>query len=251
MAEKLVATLKAENMATANLKSRLAELTKTFKSNQLFIGYSKTYQPLNENGDQLPPESKELVTTTKEELSWLKEVWVDAVSKSLRKEATNCVARADLTLFGQTFEDVPATALLNLENKLRLLKAALLHVPTLDPNKKWEVDNEFRQSFKVVPDDWKYRTQKVPKSMELSPATDKHKAQVEIIHVDENTGKWITRITSGGVSSSEISEMLKRVDRTLEAVVSAREEANMVETEDCASGLAETIFEGITGPLGE
>jgi hypothetical protein len=51
-----------------------------------------------------------------------------------------------------------------------------------------------------------------------SPATDKHPAQVEVVHEDKNVGKWKTIYLSGAIPARDQHDMLARVKKVIEAV---------------------------------
>lgn len=72
--------------------------------------------------------------------------------------------------------DVPVDFLLDLEKAIPRWRAMFAAMPTLDPSRKWEKDR---------PGVWKSdspktsQTEKVMYPVELSPATEKHPAQVK------------------------------------------------------------------------
>lgn len=249
MAEKMSVLLKREAQSAQAYRERLKDLIRSFRDNRpRFGGITKTYTPFAEGGDEAPPERKEVGATVKEDLAWFKNFFVQAVDAAVQKEATNQHAKADLKLFGHEFKDLPATALLNLEGKLKELKNAVVHMPVLDDAKDWVADDGNRGTFRQNPDEWTYRTEKRPYNHIKAPATDKHAAQVEVLYRDENIGKWTKRIFSGAVSVAKKADLLARIDEAVSAVVKAREEANMVEvakTDTIAQRIFESIFDGI------
>ncbi len=246
MAEQLSSFLRREALANLNFRERRTDLAKTFREHrQRFEGVTKTYKPLEEGASQLPDETKTVGTTVREELDWFRPFFVNAVSTSFVKEATNQRARATLHVFGLDFKEVPATALLNLEGKLKELKATIKHLPTLEDSKTWTPDNRQRGTKRIDPDDWTYRTEKKPYNHVKSPATDKHPAQVEVLQHDQHVGKWTKRHFSGAISTEAKAIMMSRVDEAIREVVSAREEANKVEILAPGTDIGAKIFDAI------
>lgn len=241
--------LKHEAMAAENFRSRLAGLQKTFKDGRaLFAGLTKSYEPLYSEGQQFPGETKEVETTVSEELLWFKEFFVTAINASVRKEKTNQKAETQVTILGEELGMLPATALLNLENKLKLLKNVMIHIPTLPTSVKWENHDDSRKIFVKTPSDWDYRTEKTPERFVKHEGDNKHPPQVEIIYVDNKVGKWNKRLFSGAISTAVKSEMLKNIDKAIDEVVAARELANLVEAEeieDIGTKLFNKLFEEI------
>lgn len=246
MAEQLSSFLRREAQANLNFRERRTDLVRTFRENRVrFEGLRKTYKPNSENGVQLPDETKVVGTTVREELEWFRPFFTEAVSTSFVKEATNQNARANLKIFGLEFKEVPATALLNLEGKLKELKQTVKHIPTLDDSKTWVSENRQRGTKRIEPDDWQYRTEKQPYTLLKSEATEKHPAQVEVLHRDEHVGKWTRRHFSGAVSTEAKAIMMSRVDEAIREVVSAREQANKVGILAPGTDIGAKIFDSI------
>ena len=81
--------------------------------------------------------------------------------------------------------------------------------------------------------------------LEKAPATDKHPAQVEVVHEDKNVGKWKTINQSGAIPARDQHDMLARVKKLIEAVKKAREQANLLDVENKQAG--DAIFDFIFG----
>lgn len=204
-----------------------------------FEGQNKSYTVTKEGEDQLPSEIRKVATTVSEELENFQEIfsnWMDVV---IQKEVTNQSATADVVVEGELLlKGVPATALLNLEGKLTEVLQIYKNIPTYDPTIKWT----FNDDLNVFVSDpvTTYRTKKMPKVLEKSPATDKHPAQVDVFNEDVRVGEYITVNYSGMISVKDKRELLKRVNTLLRAVKEARQRAN--DTEAIIDSYADKIF---------
>jgi len=203
------------------------------------IGQVRSYQPLEEGGEQFDTEITNLATTTETELARIAQTfgaWLDA---AMQKETTNQNARADVVLDGKPFlEDLPATALLNLETKLADLRQVYAAIVINDPTVKWQWDEQqghFASRPRIT-----YRTKKVPRAHILYEATPEHPAQVEMYHEDIRVGTWTAIIRSGAFTPQEQQARLARLDSLLRAVKQARQRANTEEI--IPVRIAEKIF---------
>lgn len=216
-----------------------------------FQGLIKTHKPFEEGGESFPDEIVPRATSVDEELKELKAVFGKWIDGEVQREATNQTAVADLVVDGVTlFTSVPATALLNLESKLKILLNLLQVTPTLDPAKVWAFD-ENKGAFLAAPE-IRYRTQKQLRSKEVAPATDRHAAQVETWHEDIRVGEWKTVIESGMLTTVEKKAILDRLTLLLDATKKARQRANKAEIVPIklADRLFLYIYKGGTESLG-
>ena len=83
-------------------------------------------------------------------------------------------------------------------------------------------------------------TKKVPKVLVKYEASDRHAAQTEVYMEDVTVGYWETTKLSGAVTTAWRTTLLDRVNRLIDAVKHAVEEANRVEVEQKKAG--EAIF---------
>jgi hypothetical protein len=67
-------------------------------------------------------------------------------------------------------------------------------------------------------------------------ATDKHPAQTELLSLDFQVGKYETTYLSGKISVVQKNEMVKRIEKMIEAVKIARAKANNVDVVNIALG---------------
>ena len=197
----------------------------------LLAGISRTYQPKDEDGEVLPPESTRVQVKTEDVLRQTATVLTRLFDVTATKDWANCVARADVVVDGRTLlSDVPVSYLLFLEKQLVDLRTFITKLPVLDPAENWAFDstaNVFKnESVKTA------KSKKIPRNHVKAPPTDKHPAQVEIYFEDTVVGYWTTTKYSGALPQAQINRMLARVNQLSEAVKQARERANSVVVTD-------------------
>lgn len=206
----------------------------------LLSGISRTYQPKDDEGEQLPPESTKVQRRVQEVLRDVAATLTKLFDVTATKDVTNAVAKADVKVDGNTLlADVPVTYLLFLEKQLTDIHTLVKNLPVLDAGESW--------SFNESADCWATdpvrtnRTKKVPRNHVKAEATEKHPAQVEVYYEDIAVGYWTTVKFSGALPAKRVSEILERVDKVQQAVKFAREEANNTEVVDRKIG--EKVFD--------
>lgn len=194
-------------------------------------GISRTYQPKDEEGEQLPPESTRVQVKTEDVLREMSASLTRLFDVTATKDWANCSARADVTVDGRTIvREVPVSYLLFLEKQLTDLHTFVKKLPVLDASESWSLDPST--------DWWKtdpvrtIRTKKVPRNHVKAEATDKHPAQVDVYYEDVPIGYWTTVKFSGSLPAKRVNELLERVEKLQHAVKFAREEANGAEVTD-------------------
>ncbi|MEU5088170.1 hypothetical protein [Streptomyces sp. NPDC021356] len=197
----------------------------------LLAGISRTYQPKDEEGEQLPPESTRVQVKAEEILRETAASLTRLFDVTATKDWANRTACADVTVDGRTvIAEVPVSYLLFLEKQLTELHAFVRKLPVLDAAESWTLDPST--------DWWKtdpvrtIRTKKVPRNHVKAEATDKHPAQVEVYHEDVPIGYWTTVKFSGALPARRVNELLDRVEKLQQAVKFAREEANGTDVTD-------------------
>ncbi|MGW1317842.1 DUF7873 family protein [Streptomyces sp. NPDC002426] len=197
----------------------------------LLAGISRTYQPKDEEGEQLPPESARVQIKAEEALREMSTSLTRLFDVTATKDWANCSARADVTVDGRTVvSEVPVSYLLFLEKQLTDLHTFVKKLPVLDASESWSLDPST--------DLWKtdpvrtIRTKKVPRNHVKAEATDKHPAQVDVYYEDVPIGYWTTVKFSGALPARRVNELLERVEKLQHAVKFAREEANGAEVTD-------------------
>lgn len=202
-----------------------------------FNGVSKTYEPLDD-AEGIPPNEGTVVQEKAADLLvQAGSILTPVLDLVATQDAGNTRAMADLVVDGETLlSNVPATFYLYLEKRLVDLRTFIASLPVLDPTEEWEDDvttGVFRSKDKVT-----NRGKKVPFPFVLVAATEKHPAQVNVEYEDKIVGNWRTVKFSGALTRARSNELLARVEKLQDAVKLAREEANKVDVEDVAVGLA-------------
>jgi len=210
----------------------------------LLQGISKTYRPKDEDGDKLPAEGTRVQLRAEEVIQEVKKSLVELFDVVGAKDATNCVARADVIVDGKVLlKDVPATHLLWLEKQLVDLKTFVSKLPTLDPSDTWHFDKN-QNCYATEPVETALN-KKINKPLTLAPATDKHPAQVQLVTEDVLAGYWTTIKYSGALPARDVKVLSERVETLQRAVKAAREEANMKEMVELKTGhpILEYLFD--------
>ncbi|MFI7615087.1 hypothetical protein ACIBP6_28035 [Nonomuraea terrae] len=203
----------------------------------LLSGLSRTYQPIDDEGEQLPPESTRVQVKAEDVLADVAKALTRLFDVTAAKDWTNTVARSDVVVDGQTLlRDVPVTYLLFLEKQLVDLHTFVAKLPTLDPAETWTFDDN-AETWRTEPVKTT-RTKKVPRNHVLAEATDKHPAQVQVFTEDVVVGYWTKTAFSGALPARRVNELLARVQKLQDAVKYAREEANGTEAEEREIGAA-------------
>src|SRR5215468_9251452 len=198
------------------IKSRsFQELTEAHHALQkpaLLAGISRTYRPKDEEGEQFPPESTRVQIKADDIIRQTSQVLTTLFDATAAKDWTNCTAKADVVVDGQTLlAQVPATYLLFLEKQLVDLHTFVKKLPVLDASEAW--------SFDPSADCWATepvqttRTKKIPRNHVKAEATEQHPAQVEVYYEDVVVGNWRTVKFSGALPAQRINELLDRVVR--------------------------------------
>ena len=243
-------------MTATHLHEMLA-ISKTVKSTQnrvvtdfyhvmqkpaLFNGMTRVYQPKDDDGEQLPPESVLVQRTVPAALAQVQDALSRLMAVQAEIDVTNMEAVAAV-IIGETHLTpyLPATHLLWLEKQITDLRTVIQAVPTLDPAQVWSWDSQ--QGLWATDELKTNRPRKVYRNHVKAPATDKHPAQVEVYTEDVTVGTWVTRKLSGAMPATEVEKLLGRVDTVLKAVKQARERANSTETRKATSaGVLDYIF---------
>jgi hypothetical protein len=205
----------------------------------LLSGISRTYQPKDEEGEQLPPESTRVQIKAEDILRQATANLTRLFDVTATKDWANCEARADVTVDGGTLlTGVPVSYLLFLEKQLTDLHTFVRKLPVLDAAESWSHDPS-TDAWKTEPARTN-RTKKVLRNHVKAEATAQHPAQVEVYYEDVSVGVWTTTKFSGALPAQRVNEMAERVEKLATAVKFAREEANGHEATDRHVG--EAVF---------
>ena len=194
----------------------------------LFNGLTKQYQPLDEDDrDLLEGETVRVQQNVNELLSESIQAWTELFDTTATKEWGNTHASANVVVDGKVLvEKAPVPFLLFLEKQLTDIHTAISRLPVLSPEIDWQED---KGTGMWVSERKTHRQKKVPKVIELSPATDKHPAQTQLVQEDVVVGHWHGRLFSSAIPAVRRKQLLERVDRIRKAVKQAREAANSTE----------------------
>jgi len=229
----------------------LAEAITTFtKKDEHFDSINKTYTPNDEDGDKLPEENKEMVTTVRDKLDYVVDTLVRELDISFQLGVANTQARADVYINGQVVAaNVPSSVLLEFENKFKEIREMYRNLPTYDPGERWSFDSG-RKNVYVAEPKRTVRTNKKVVPIVLYPATDKHPAQVQTTTEEKPAGIWTTIRRTGKISPREKADLLARIDSVYEALKTARMRANQAEhpTGGFAKKLFSFVHTGVADP---
>lgn len=212
----------------------------------LIMGLSRTYEPLDAEGEKQPPENKRVQVRVSEVAKRIAGELAEYFDVQATQETGNTIAAADAVVDGKTLlKNIPVGALLFLEKRLTDLRTFVQQIPTLPTDKEWSFD-EASNAY-VTPVTQNVRTSKVPTTHVKFQPTEHQPGQAEIIYIDKVIGYYSTRHFSGAILASTQAEMLDRVEKLLEAVKVARETANSVEVDTVKVG--QPVMDFIFGKL--
>lgn len=225
---KLNQIIAVEKGVKSRVYGELTELNKMAQKPELFNGFSKAYLKKDEESEDLPSEKKKVQITAEAALKRSETILTEALNVIARKDWTNCKATATVSIDGKVIvPDAPVTYLLFLEKQLNDIRTFIGNLPVLDESDSWtqDVNSGLFKSEAVKT----HRTKKIQRPVVLYPATPEHAAQTQLITEDIVAGYWETIKQSGALPKPRKAELLGRVEELLNAVKTAREEANEVD----------------------
>lgn len=225
--------------------AEVTALHKAIQKSELFNGFSKTYQPKDDEGEKLPSEKKRVQYGVDEVMRATERAMVELINITARKDYTNTIARADVVLDDVTIvQGAPVSFLLFLEKQLNDLRTFAATLPVLDENENWTKDvNSGLYKSEVTQT---HRTKKVSKPLVLYPATPEHPAQTQVMTEDIIAGFWSSEKHSGAIPLPEKQALVSRIDTLSNAIKQAREHANM-EDELMVADVGSAIFDYLKG----
>lgn len=228
MARKLNQLLAIEKQVKTNTQKQLTGVYQLVQKDALTKGMSRTYRPLDDDGEKFPDEVQRVQVRVPEQLQEISRVCSELFDVTLARDTANCSAKADVVVDDQTIlEQVPATYLLWLEKQLTDLHTVIVNLPTLPPEHDWSFDNA--QDCYRSKSSERGKTKKVPKPIVLAPATKEHPAQVQLGNEDVLVGYWTQTEFSGALPMKDAQALRGRIEKLMAAVKMAREQANLVE----------------------
>jgi hypothetical protein len=244
MNTKLCQIIAVEKSAKNKSHQLVTDAYQKMQKNALFSGISRSYTPKDEEGEMLPSESTKVQFTAQSLLKDATKALTDLLDVTATKDYGNCQAKADVVV-GETtvLKDVPVTYLLFLEKKLVDVHTFVSKIPVLDSSEEWTLDPNVG-SFVSKPTET-VRTKKVFVPLVLSPATEKHPANVKEGFEDKSVGTWKTVKFSGALPAQKLQDILERVEKLQRAVKFAREEANscLVENQKVGEKVFNFLFD--------
>lgn len=212
------------------------DLYHSLEKKPLFAGLTRKYTAKDEeDGDQLPPESVQVLLKSRDVLAQVTEVVTRLIDVTATKDNANTVARADVVVDGTVIAAaVPVTTLMFLEKEVEKLTAFVGRLPILDPATQWTYDAN-RGVHTSAPVST-VRTKKIPRNHVLYEATKEHPAQVQLFTEDVIVGTWEKIEFSGALPADTVAGITARLDKLRTAVKFAREEANGIDVADVHYG---------------
>lgn len=200
-----------------------------------FTGIARTYRPINDEGEQLPPESTQVQKRVDDLITSVSAAMTRMLDVVATQDWADTVARADVIVDGAVLlENVPVTYLMWLEKQVAQLRSFVAKLPVLDLADEWTYDVDAKAY--ATPSSETTRTKKVPRNHVVSVATDRHPAQVQVYHEDVVVGYWRTVRFSGALPGGQVFELTARVEKLLEAIRFARERACTIPVTDIEAG---------------
>lgn len=242
---KLSQVLAVDKSTKPRVYAAVSEIHKLLQKAALFNGFSKTFAPLDEAGEKLPPESQRVQQTVPDLLRQTEHLMSEHFSVNARREWTNQIANNSISVDGAVLIDnVPVAYLLFLEKQLNDLRSMFAVLPVLDPAEDWKQDTNAMYRTEPVQT---HRTRKLQRPIVLYNATEQHPAQTQLITEDVISGHWTTTKLSGAISLPDRTRLLDRVDKVLAAVKIAREAANAREEATSVPDVGKDVFNYLFG----
>lgn len=194
----------------------------------LVTGISRTFEPVNDEGETFPSENKPVQLNVSSVIASVSEKLADFYSIVASQEMGNTEAAGSIIIDGvEILGDVPVSALLFLEKQVVDLRTFICNIPTLTTSKIWSRD-EAKDCYATLPEQT-VKTQKRPEVIVKYDATPEHPAQTDLVSIDRTVGHWTTVHMSGEMPVAEKQELLRRIDKLADAIKIAREDANCLE----------------------
>jgi hypothetical protein len=242
---KLNQILAVEKQTKTNTAEQVTAFYHLLQKEPLLNGISRTYRPLDEEGEKFPSESTEVQVRVEQTLKDVAKHMTALFDITIARDAANTLAKSDVVVNGVVLlKDVPATYLLWLEKQLTELHTYIVKLPVLPQTDSWTYDGA-TGTFKTDAIETS-KTKKLPRAFVKYEATKEHPAQVDTLQEDKLVGYWSTTKFSGAVKRDRAQALRDRVETLMAAVKQAREQANLVEVPKVAAGQA--VFDYLLAP---
>lgn len=233
--QKLNQVIAVSKSVKTRVNKTVDEIYKQVQKPALFDGFSKTYQPLDEDGDVFPPEQRRVQMVAKDVIAQIADAMGELFDVEATKDNANCNAKSDVMVDGEVvLKQVPVTHLLFLEKQLTDFHTIVGKIPALDSADDWRMDSS-SSLYRTEPSKTT-KTKKVPKPIVLYPATPEHPAQTQMVAEDINIGHWENTKFSGAMPEPQKKALLSRIEKLRTAVKYAREAANSVDAAPLLEG---------------
>jgi hypothetical protein len=250
---KLHELLAAEKTPTGAWNQLYEDTLKKFKNPaHFFQGHSKSLQmivdsPENSATEDQNRDEKPVTTTVIDTLEYALDIFAKAEDLQYQKNKTNTRAFGTVMWRGAPIlTEIPVDELLGLEARLTRLRQLFAELPTLDATKEW-ITSPMRAVWALRYPEETVKTEKIVVPIIMSPATDKHPAQVQAVGKDNVVGKFTLIKRSGEATAQQKADLLKLVDELLIEIKQARMRAN--ETEAVTDRIASVVVALLLEPL--
>lgn len=206
------------------------------KSDSYFRGHTKTLKMIadsdeNKAIEEAAREDKPVITNVYETLDYVFNFWAKNEDFQAQKNEANTRATSYLEFRGERLlENIPVDEILGLLDRLATLRGLLLSAPTIDSSRTWE-RGAVKYTWRATADDVGTKTEKRLTPVILSPATDKHPAQVEKVVNDVVIGKTAMRKSSGELTAQQKADLLAAIDELIAEGSRARSRCNEIEVD--------------------
>lgn len=228
--------LAVEQGLATTAKTLVAETVKKLSGKvSLFTGLIKSHAVFAEADNHLTQatEHVQVQSTVDAQLSYLGNELARYWDVTLQKEDANQRANADVVIDGVVIAaNVPSIVLLGLEKKLTALLTVYNAIPTLDAAVAWEAapaqgEGIFQTKYAVE----RLQTRVEKEYVTVSPATDRHPAQMASQDNTINVGKYSTIGFSGMITTADKAARITRLVALTRAIKQARQRANATEVD--------------------
>jgi len=228
----LIAVQRGIDEETAKVLGTVKHLLAIGGEQDPLTGISRTYQPKEEGGEELPAQSRRVQITAAELIARVATSLTKMFDVKFTREEGNCNARADVTVDGQTLlTNVPVGYLMFLEAQVGKIVELIDEIPTLNPADNWsDTATGLREGVWASDARKTAVPRRVPQVQVLYDATKEHPAQVRPYETEVTVGWWTTTKYSGQMDPKVQQDMRARAVKVQEAVRKAREQANRLET---------------------
>ena len=250
---KLHELLAVESNLENQANKTLQDLSGTFSNKRhLFEEKRVTFLSNEENSKAVTEEQKDIQTTVGKEIDWISKILAKAIDVSYQIDVANTQANADVVVEDENeplLRSVPATALLQLEKKVKVIHDLVAAIPTLDPAKGFTEDEQRGKGIFKAREVQKTRTKKTVRPLILYAATKEHPAQVKELSEDLPVGSITEQEWSSLITPSTKSLLLERCDKLLRAVKKARARANEKDLEVQGHKIGRKLLDYVFQPL--